>query len=90
MSVDSTYLDRTKYPENQCLYDDQCRRADAKCEVNAKVFAYLRVFTRIFVHFRPMLQPYRTTYLAVSIFSQYHPVFAETHQLEPFERIAEQ
>lgn len=60
----STYLDRAKDPENQGLHDGQGGSTNADYEVDADVFADIRVAADLGVFFGPVLEPYTSTCVA--------------------------
>jgi hypothetical protein len=52
-----TYLNRAENPQNQCLKDDERCVADTKGEIDANVFADMRIGSGAAVHFGPVLEP---------------------------------
>jgi hypothetical protein len=67
----STYLDRAKDPENQGLHDGQGGSANADYEVDADVFANIRVAADLGVFFGPFLEPYTSTCVVSSQVSEF-------------------
>jgi hypothetical protein len=58
----ASYLYRAKDPKDQSLNDVKCGRSDTKGEINADVFAYLRVAAIALVSFGPSLEPHAAAY----------------------------
>lgn len=52
------YLDRAKNPEDERLDDPKSRGSHTECEVDANIFAHMRIPAVLLVDFGPLLEPH--------------------------------
>jgi hypothetical protein len=61
LRVPDTHLNRTKYPQDEGLYNDEGRGSDSQGEVDANVPADIRVRASVAVDLGPILKPNAAT-----------------------------